>query len=288
MKVLIIGSNGQLGWELQRTMPKGASVVALDYPNIDITSQSSLAHVMNEHMPNWIINCAAYTDVDGAEREASMARSVNCGGAKNIAQQAVRIKAEMVHISTDFIFNGNHNRPYKTDDAADPQSVYGKTKLDGEKAVQDILKRDALIIRTAWLYSAHGNNFVKTMIRLMEERDKLTIIDDQIGSPTWAKGLASAIWAAIDNELKGIFHWTDAGVASWYDFAVAIQDEAIQIGMLKKEIPIIPIPTQMYPTPAKRPAYSVLDKKSLLDSAQLETVHWRFQLRRMIRELVQS
>ena len=285
MKILIIGSNGQLGWELQRTVPQNVDMAALDYPDIDITDEKNLQSVMDEHLPDWIINCAAYTDVDGAEKEADAARAVNCDGAKNIAAQALRINARMVHISTDFIFNGNRSRPYQPLDKPDPKSVYGQTKLDGEKSVESILKQDRLIVRTAWLYSSHGNNFVKTMIRLMDEKEELTIIDDQIGSPTWANGLALTVWAAIHQNLKGIFHWTDAGVASWYDFAVAIQEEAIRAGLLKKTIPILPIPTRKYPTPAKRPPYSVLDKKDILDALGLEAVHWRSRLKQMIQEL---
>ncbi len=285
MKILIIGSNGQLGWELQRTVPQNVDMAALDYPDIDITDEKNLQSVMDEHLPDWIINCAAYTDVDGAEKEADAARAVNCDGAKNIAAQALRINARMVHISTDFIFSGNRSRPYQPLDKPDPKSVYGQTKLDGEKSVESILKQDRLIVRTAWLYSSHGNNFVKTMIRLMDEKEELTIIDDQIGSPTWANGLALTVWAAIHQNLKGIFHWTDAGVASWYDFAVAIQEEAIRAGLLKKTIPILPIPTRKYPTPAKRPLYSVLDKKDILDALGLEAVHWRSRLKQMIQEL---
>ena len=285
MKVLIVGSNGQLGCELQRTCPSGIKISAKDYPDIDITKDKSLKLVIDKEAPDWIINSAAYTNVDDAEEEPEKAHAVNCEGAKNLACEALRINARLVHISTDFVFNGNNCRPYKPLDPPDPQSVYGKTKLDGESAVLNILKEDALIIRTAWLYSSHGNNFVYTMLRLMKEKKELTIIDDQIGSPTWANGLAKTIWAAMEKGIKGIFHWTDAGVASWYDFAVAIQDEAIDAGIFSKRISILPIPTEQYLTQAKRPSFSVLDKRNLLDAAGLSSVHWRIQLRHMIREI---
>jgi dTDP-4-dehydrorhamnose reductase len=284
MKVLIVGSNGQLGCELQRTCPSGIEISAKDYPDIDITKNKSFRLVIDKEAPDWIINSAAYTNVDGAEEEPGEAHAVNCEGAKNLAREALRVNARLVHISTDFVFNGNNCRPYKPLDPPDPQSVYGKTKLDGELAVLNILKEDALIIRTAWLYSVHGNNFVYTMLRLMKEKEEITVIDDQIGTPTWANGLAKAIWATMEKGLKGIFHWTDAGVASWYDFAVAIQDEAIDAGILSKRISIQPIPTEKYLTQAKRPSFSVLDKRNLLDATGLLSVHWRIQLRHMIRE----
>lgn len=283
MKVLIVGSNGQLGWELQRTCPQGIEISAGDYPEIDITNNNVLGSVLDKEAPDWIVNSAAYTHVDGAEKEPEAAHSVNGEGAENLAREALRMNARLVHISTDFVFKGNSSTPYKPTDEPDPQSVYGKTKLSGESAVLTILKENALIIRTAWLYSSHGNNFVKTMLRLMKEKEELTIVEDQIGTPTWANGLANAVWSAVERNLKGIFHWTDAGVASWYDFAVAIQDEAIDAGILSKRIPILPIPTEKYPSPAARPAFSVLDKRGMLDATGLPAVHWRTQLRQMIR-----
>lgn len=286
MKVLVVGSNGQLGWELQRTCPDNVELSAKDYPDIDITDEKGLTLIMDRKVPDWIINSAAYTNVDGAESDSETAYAVNCLGAENLARQALRINARLVHISTDFVFNGKSSRPYNPLDTPDPCSVYGKTKLQGEQAVLNILPNDAMIIRTAWLYASHGNNFVHTMLRLMREKPELAVIDDQIGSPTWANGLAAAVWVAINKELRGIFHWTDAGVASWYDFAVAIQEEAVSAGILSRKIPIRPIPTEEYPTPAKRPAFSVLNKRDLLDAAGLSLAHWRHQLRQMIREIV--
>ena len=157
--------------------------------------------------------------------------------------------------------------------------------IKGEQAVLNILKDQSLIIRTAWLYSSHGNNFVKTMLRLMKEKQSLNVIDDQIGTPTWANGLAQVIWIAIEKQLTGIFHWTDAGVASWYDFAMAIQEEGIDAGLLDHAIPIFPIPSSLYPTPAKRPFYSVLDKTAFWKALDIKPVHWRSQLRSMLKEV---
>ena len=285
MKVMIVGAKGQLGWELQRTAPAGVDISALDMPEIDITKPESVTTVMDRENPDWVVNCAAYTNVDGAESERDAAHAINCDGAANLARAVSGKGRRLVHISTDFIFSGEASRPYKPGDIPAPQSVYGQTKLDGEKAVSAILGDNTLVIRTAWLYSAHGNNFVHTMIRLMKEKPALTVIDDQIGTPCWAKGLAQAVWISVEKNLAGNFHWTDAGVASWYDFAVAIQEEALAQGLLDKAIPVAPVPTEAFPTPARRPAFSVLDKTATWESTGLIPVHWRTQLRSMIQEI---
>jgi dTDP-4-dehydrorhamnose reductase len=287
MKVLLLGSNGQLGWELQRTCPDNITLTALDYPDVDFGSTDSIRKCINESRPYCIINAAAYTTVDKAEQEKELAYRINYQAVLEIAELCRNNTISMVHISTDFIFNGRNFKPYQPDDTSGPESVYGKSKLKGEQAVRKIWGDKALIIRTAWLYSAHGNNFVKTMLRLMKEKPILNVIDDQIGTPTWANGLALAIWTAITKNIKGTFHWTDAGVASWYDFAMAIQEEGLKAGLLDKSIPILPVGTFQYPTPAKRPLYSVLDKTSFLQAIGISPIHWRVQLRSMLMELVQ-
>jgi dTDP-4-dehydrorhamnose reductase len=288
MKMLIIGANGQLGSELLGTCPDRSRAVGIDLPEIDITDPVQTGSVLAAHQPDWVVNCAAYTQVDKAESDPETARAVNSDGPANLAGAARKLRAGFIHISTDFVFSGDQGRPYRPGDRPDPKSVYGKTKLAGERAVLDILGKDALIIRTAWLYASHGNNFVKTMLRLMTEKDSLRVVDDQIGTPCWAKGLAAAVWAAAAKDVKGIFHWTDAGVASWYDFAVAVQEEALAAGLLDRSIPIHPVPTSEYPTPARRPAFSVLDKKDLVAATGLQPLHWRHQLRYMLLELVQQ
>ena len=288
MKMLIIGANGQLGSELLRTCPDRCLAAGIDLPQIDITDPVQTGRILAAHQPDWVVNCAAYTQVDQAESDPETARAVNSDGPANLAGAARKLRAGFIHISTDFVFSGDQGRPYKPGDMPAPGSVYGRTKLAGERAVLDILGKDALIIRTAWLYASSGNNFVKTMLRLMKEKESLSVVDDQIGTPCWAKGLAAAVWAAAAKDLKGIFHWTDAGVASWYDFAVAIQEEALAAGLLDRSIPIHPVPTSEYPTPARRPAFSVLDKKDLVAATGIPPVHWRRQLRQMLRELVQQ
>jgi len=287
MKVLLLGSNGQLGWELQRTQPSDITLATCDSPKIDFCSTKSINLCINSTRPDCIINAAAYTPVDKAEQEKDLAYRLNHKAVLEIAELCKKNKISLVHISTDFVFNGRNFKPYHPEDIPDPKSVYGKSKLKGEQAVRKALDDKALIIRTAWLYSSHGNNFVKTMLQLMKEKQSLKVIDEQIGTPTWAYGLARAIWTALEKDTAGTFHWTDAGVASWYDFAMAIQEEGITAGLLDYSIPILPIPTHQYPTPAKRPMYSVLDKTSFWQTLSISPVHWRAQLRSMIKELLQ-
>ena len=285
MKVLLLGSNGQLGWELQRTLPDNVTLTICDYPKVDFGSTDSISQCINSTEPDYIINAAAYTPVDKAEQEKELAYRINHLAVLEISELCKENTISMVHISTDFVFNGQNFKPYQPDDTPDPESVYGKSKLKGEQAVCKILGDKALIIRTAWLYSSHGNNFVKTMLKLMKEKPSLNVIDEQIGTPTWANGLSKTIWIALEKNLKGTFHWTDAGVASWYDFAMAIQEEGIGIGLLDQSIPILPVGTLQYPTPAKRPMYSVLDKTSFLQATGISPIHWRGQLRSMLKEL---
>ena len=285
MKVALFGQNGQLSWELQRTIPKSFELVVIGSSDCDICNKDAVQDIVIETNPDIIINGAAYTAVDLAEQEEEKAFAVNSGGAANLAEIAVESSARLVHISTDFVFDGKKSSPYLPGDIPNPICVYGASKLEGERNIARILTDKALVIRTSWLYSAHGNNFVKTMIRLMSDRDSLSIIADQVGTPTCAKGLAETIWIALQKDLVGIHHWTDSGVASWYDFAVAIYEEATLLGMLDKEIEILPIRAENYPTPAKRPAYSVLDKNSISSAVGLIAPHWRVNLRKMLAEV---
>ncbi|WP_422450380.1 MULTISPECIES: dTDP-4-dehydrorhamnose reductase [unclassified Endozoicomonas] len=285
MKVLITGSNGQLGYELTRTAPEGVELTCVDVEQLDITSEAAVTNFFAEHTPDVVINAAAYTAVDKAESDSELAYAVNAVGPELLAKACVDAGSFMVHVSTDFVFDGNQSTPYKPEDHPKPVSVYGNSKLKGEEQVTSILGNHAVIIRTAWVYSTHGNNFVKTMLRLMKEKDQLGIVADQIGTPTWAKTLAECCWNVVGQKLEAIYHWTDAGAASWYDFAVAIQEEALELGLLKKAIPIKPIAATTYPTPAKRPAFSVLDKQSAYDQLPMPIKHWRNCLKAMLNEL---
>jgi dTDP-4-dehydrorhamnose reductase len=285
MKVLITGANGQLGWELQRTRPENWQIIAFSHSELDIVDSNAVTALFQEHTPDLIINAAAYTAVDRAESETEKAFAVNVTGAENIAKATEDLQARLIHISTDFVFDGTKSQPYLTDDKPNPISVYGASKLKGEEAVLRVTGNRALILRTGWIYSVHGGNFVKTMLRLMKERDQLGVVADQIGTPTWAKSLARAIYDLADKSPPhGIYHWSDAGVASWYDLAVAIQEEALQMEILQKNTSIKPINTMDYPTPAKRPPYSVLDKTTTWEILGYTALHWRRSLRRMLEE----
>ncbi len=285
MKALVIGKNGQLGWELLRTSPAEIEVVAYNSADLDISNTQQVNDMVTANRPDWIINAAAYTAVDKAESETEKAFAVNRDGIVNLGGAAKEVGAGIIHISTDFVFDGLKSSPYLTDDLPNPTGIYGKSKLAGERCLLGISGDKCAIIRTAWVYSCHGTNFVKTMLRLMRERDELGVVADQIGTPTWARGLAQAVWQVLVGGLFGVYHWTDAGAASWYDFAVAIMEEALALGLLSKAVSIKPIRTIDYPTPAHRPAYSVLDKTALWQHRDLVPVHWRVALRSMLTEL---
>ena len=285
MKVLITGKGGQLAWELENSAGVDHQLVMLSRKELDISDANAFEDIIALHQPDVVINAAAYTAVDKAETEQDKAFAVNDTGAKNLANVCKEQNIRLLHVSTDFVFDGTKNTPYQTDDATNPLGIYGASKLAGDLGVMQILP-SSVIVRTAWVYSQHGNNFVKTMLRLMAEKPQLGIVYDQVGTPTWAAGLAKWLWAVAEKpEVAGIFHWTDAGVASWYDFAVAIQELAIEKGLLTNSIPISAIPASQYPTPAKRPSFSVIDKTSAETAADLKTVHWRQQLSSMMDEL---
>jgi dTDP-4-dehydrorhamnose reductase len=284
-KVLVTGSSGQLGYELMKRCPAGTECRGVDLPEVDITSREQVLGLCGEFRPDVLINAAAYTAVDRAESEEEAARRVNVEGAENAASACRLLGCRLIHISTDFVFDGASRRPYRITDQPAPLGVYGKTKLLGEKAVLKELP-GAAVVRTSWLYSSHGGNFVKTMLRLMGETEELRVVCDQVGSPTWAGGLAAALWLLVKRpEEKGIFHWSDLGVASWYDFAVAVYEEALLLGILRHGVQVIPVPSEAYPTQARRPSYSVMDTARIRDALGISGVHWRENLRTMLREM---
>jgi len=288
MRCLVIGAGGQLGHALLATSPAEADVVAPARSDCDLTNDDQIEHWLNEVRPRIVLNAAAYTAVDAAESDEANARLVNATSAGRLAEAAKRHSARLVHVSTDFVFDGETSRPYAPDDEPSPVNIYGRTKRDGEVA---ILRSgaDALIVRTAWVYFERGRNFVHTMLRLMSERDEMRVVSDQIGTPTYARNLARALWTMAQKPVSGIYHVTDSGVASWYDFAVAIAEEAGELGLVREHIAIEPITTQEYPTPARRPSFSVLDKRSLMAALGLDAPpHWRSRLREVLAEVVRA
>ncbi|WP_323847154.1 dTDP-4-dehydrorhamnose reductase [Microbulbifer magnicolonia] len=287
MKILITGKNGQLGRALQILAPQGVRPVFLGREELNISNPAAVASVLDKVRPEVLLNAAGYTAVDKAESDATEAFAVNAIGAESLALACKEFGVRLLHVSTDFVFDGLKSSPYTVQDPVRPLGVYGESKVAGEEAVRAALP-DAVIVRTAWLYSAHGNNFVNTMLRLMAERDQLGVVVDQIGTPTWAGTLARVLYAlAYDGSARGVYHYTDAGAASWYDFAVAIYEEAKSVGLLPadREIQIKPIATSEYPTAAIRPQYSVLDKKRLVSQLGLDLPHWRQTLRRALEEM---
>ena len=284
MKITITGGNGQLANELRATAPEFAELTVLSRSDLDIADESAVARYLAEAKPDAIINAAAYTAVDRAESDEKMAQAVNSSGPENLAKHSAE-SCYLLHVSTDFVFDGRKNTPYLPADRTQPTSAYGRSKLGGEHAVAAHKSGNWAIIRTAWVYSAYGSNFVKTMLRLMAEKPQLGVVVDQVGTPTWARGLADVCWACVQHTVTGIHHWSDAGVASWYDFAKAIQDLGLQHGLLTERIPINPIPSSAYPVPAQRPAYSVLDKSTLLAALpSVENIYWREQLGAMFND----
>lgn len=283
---MITGARGQLGRELTRTIPRGYQLHAASHQDLDIGDRDAVTEWIKTYRPELVVNAAGYTAVDRAESDRDTAFRVNCFAPGYLAESLAQFGGRLIHVSTDYVFDGNQGRPYKPDDPPRPLSVYGESKLGGERRILEILGRDALVMRTSWLYSASGKNFVRTMLRLMREHEEIRVVSDQIGTPTWARGLAQAIWAAAKRpELSGVCHWTDAGVASWYDFAVATQEEAVARRLLARAITIVPIRTEDYPVAAMRPPYSVLDKHDTWKSLGYVSLHWHIALRKLVHEL---
>ena len=280
MKALVVGAGGQLGRALLRTTPAGAELVAFDRTELDITDRAAVERTIGESGADIVFNAAAYTAVDKAESEIDRARAINAEAVGYLATAAKAHGALFVHVSTDFVFGGDAGTPYTPETQTNPLGVYGLTKLEGEKAAGE----DSLIVRTAWVYDRDGQNFVNTMLRLMDERDMLSVVADQIGTPTLADDLAVALWKLAEAGETGVLHFTNSGVASWYDFAVAIQDEAVAAGRLARAIPVSPIRTVDYPTPARRPHYSVLDCSETYKRLGEPARHWRTALRSIFKD----
>ncbi len=270
-RILVIGAGGQLGQCIKKVAVE-KNISDISFPEegaANILDVESLNALFASEKPDYVINCAAYTAVDKAEDEFELAKEINETGAKNLAIICQKHQATLVHVSTDFVFEGNEVKLLQEDDIAEPINVYGQTKLDGEKAVIAELDRH-IIIRTSWLYSEFANNYVKTMLKLGAERDELNIIADQVGTPTYGVDLAGAILTIIDSSEKkyGIYHFSNEGVTSWYDFAKAI----FSLGDTK--VVVNPIPTSAYPTKAKRPSFSVMDKTKIKTDYQIEVPYW--------------
>ncbi|MDB2442523.1 dTDP-4-dehydrorhamnose reductase [Flavobacteriales bacterium] len=288
MNILITGSNGQLGSEIRELSPSYNFEIFIfkDLPELDIYNFEELQNCIIKNNINAVINCAAYTAVDKAEEDAQVAKQVNSDGVSNIVKALQKVNGKLIHISTDYVFSGDHFSPYKETDPVSPIGVYGSTKRDGELAVINSTL-DAIVVRTSWLYSSFGNNFVKTMLRLGSEKESLGVIFDQLGTPTYAKDLAKTCLEVLckNTDMKiseqgKIYHYSNEGVASWYDFAIAI------MGFGNINCRVHPIQTKDYPTLAKRPQYSVLDKSKIKSDFKIKIPYWRDSLKECIEKII--
>jgi len=287
VKVLVTGANGQLGYALQKAScffseSNALELIALTRAELDLSQLDNIVTVLDGFSPDVIINAAAYTAVDNAESEAALAQTINADAVKKIAMWCQDHKKILIHVSTDFVFDGKKSSPYDITDPTNPIGIYGKTKQQGEAFALSECET-AYVVRTGWVYGEHGANFVKTILRLASEREHLGIVADQIGTPTYALHLAEMIWQLLlQKPQQKLWHFSDAGAASWYDFAVAIVNEAEALGLLNRKPIIKPITTLDYPTPAHRPAFSVLNKKNTWRDLNVTPVHWQAALIKML------
>lgn len=289
MKILLIGTTGQVGSELQQTLSDIGEVISLSRSELDLSDRQQIQQQIERNKPDVIVNAAAYTAVDKSETEPDLAMAINAHAPKAIAIAANNIGARVLHISTDYVFDGQNHTPYLETDPTNPLGVYGKSKLLGEQGVRENCDRH-IIFRTAWVYGSRGHgNFVKTMLRLGAEREELKVVADQIGSPTWSYDIASAIANLLaksvrDSGINGTYHYSNSGVASWYDLAIATFTEAKQLGFPLKIERVLPISTAEFPTATQRPPYSVLSKAKIVAALQAHPPHWRESLQQMLAE----
>lgn len=283
MKILVTGANGQLGKEMKNILEKECPGMTLytDIQELDLLDAQAVGLFVSKNEITHIVNCAAYTAVDRAEEDKALCAAVNIDAVKNLANAADAVGAKIIHISTDYVFDGTAHRPYKESDKVNPMSQYGTTKRTGETALI-ALAPDSIIIRTSWLYSPYGNNFVKTMIKLGKNREQLKVVCDQVGTPTYARDLAKAIYAILISHqwVEGIYHFSNEGACSWYDFTKSIHRIA-NITTCK----VMPVPTEDYPTAATRPAYSILNKSKIKATYGIEIPYWEDSLQECINRL---
>lgn len=285
MRVLVTGAGGQLGRALLAAVPAGVALRPRSHASLDIADSGAVEAAFADFAPELVINAAAYTRVDEAERAVETAARANAEGPRVLARACRNAGCWLTHVSSDFVFDGRQGHPYAPGAAPNPLSVYGRSKLEGERAVLGGLPERSTVVRASWLYSSAGG-FAARMLELMKSRPQLRVVSDQVGAPTHADGLAGVLWTLSMRGAAGLWHWCDSGVASWYDFAVATAEEAVRLGLLPGAPPVTPIGTADYPTPAARPAYSVLDKHATEKLLGITAPHWRTALRATLAGLV--
>ena len=284
MKILLTGANGMLAADVKITKPNSVSLIETDVDELDITNANAVDNFCKHEKPDLILNCAAYTAVDKAEEDKEIAYAVNTTGPKNLAQTAAKLNIPFVHVSTDYVFFGDGSAPMKENDECDPKGVYAKTKRAGELEIEEAGGK-WLTVRTSWLYGLRGNNFPDTMIRLASERDALTVVNDQKGSPTFSRDLAEALWKLIELQKTGYFHFSNSGECTWFDFAVETISVAKEFGILPKEknIDVQPVTSDKFPRPAPRPAYSVMALEKYIQATGETPRSWQDGLRNYLK-----
>ncbi len=286
MRIMVTGAGGQLGKDVVGMLREQHwDTLALEVNELDLTDTAKLRETLERLQPDWIVNCAAWTAVDAAEKEVSSAYAVNRDAVRDLASCAATLGSRLLHVSTDFVFSGEARAPYREEDETGPLGVYGLSKREGELEV--LSHSGNIVLRTSWLYGVHGGNFVKTMLRLAEEREELRVVCDQVGSPTWSRDLAGAMIELLRHQPSGIYHYANRGETSWHGFAEAILDEARELGFPIRATRVVPIPSSEYPTPAVRPAYSVLATEKIETLLPEPVRHWRTALHLMLEELKQ-
>ncbi len=284
MKALLIGRQGQLARALQETLPPTIELRVLGQAELDISDAAAVRDACASSSADVILNAAAYTNVDGAEKDAARAFAVNTQGPRNLALAVQDRGARLLHVSTDYVFAGDSAAPYQVSDPTGPLNVYGQSKLEGERAITELLPQSSIILRTAWVYSPHGHNFLKTMLRVMGEKRRVRVVSDQRGTPTAARSIAEVLWDFVQRpQLHGVHHWTDAGEASWYEFAVAIAEDARAAGMLPEDVAVEPITSAEYPVAARRPRFSLLDSRATVQALGRVPLDWRERLRQVLK-----
>jgi len=286
--VLVMGAGGQLGKTLLEKAPPGVAARGVTHAELDVADEKALSALIEKIRPSAVINAAGFTQVDAAEEKHAEAQRANAEGPRVLATVCARANAHLVHVSTDYVFDGEQNRPYRPTDMTAPLSVYGASKRDGELHVTRILGDRACIVRTSWVYSATGRNFITSMLGRLKSGTKLRVVSDQIGAPTATFSLAEVLWRFARTPLGGIYHWSDAGVASWYDLTVALAEEAWELGLIPADYHVESISTEEYPTPAKRPRYSLLDRRATEAALSMSAAHWRVNLRTTLRAIARG
>ncbi|WP_413683882.1 dTDP-4-dehydrorhamnose reductase [Prochlorococcus sp. MIT 1011] len=298
MRILLTGSSGQLGKAIISRKPNNVDLIEINREKLDLENEQQCEEIILRYRPDLLINCAAYTDVDKAEKEPKLAKSINSVAPKILSESLLKIGGKLIQISTDYVFNGQTNIAYDENSLRNPVNIYGSTKVGAEEAIQKIFNDsgDATIIRTSWLIGSYGNNFVDTMLELNEIKDEIRVVSDQIGSPTSIFSLSNVCWKIVDKflinnsgaKLPSILHWSDAGIASWYDLAISIADIALELGLIKKKARILPIYTNEYPRAAKRPPYSLLDSSKARKLLNISSTHWRHMLVEILQKIKSS